>query len=52
MVMEKEYEPAIFFTFGRRGCENLAMQVNHLDLTGGKKLLFIFFLNYYFNELI
>lgn len=36
MVMEKVYDPVIIFTFGRRECENLAMQVNHLDLTGGK----------------
>ena len=52
MVMEKVYEPAIFFTFGRRECENLAMQVNHLDLTGGKiceTLIFTFLIFSYFH---
>nr|CAG8525023.1 7099_t:CDS:10 [Entrophospora candida] len=37
MVMEKVYDPVIIFTFGRRECENLAMQVNHLDLTGDEE---------------
>lgn len=34
MLMERNYDPVIIFSFSKRECEALSLQMNKLDLTG------------------
>jgi ATP-dependent RNA helicase DOB1 len=34
MLMERNYDPVIIFSFSKRECETLSLQMNKLDLTG------------------
>lgn len=47
MIMERNYEPVIIFSFSKRECEGMALQMSKLDLTSDdeKQLIESVFLN-------
>jgi superfamily II RNA helicase len=41
MIMQNDFYPAIIFSFGKRECENNALQMGKVTLNNGKFVIYI-----------